>query len=944
MRLRACLARAAVGLCALLLSFAATAVTAPSAWAQGITQTSPTTDSIDVAASTSYTQQLNASGGDGSFTWTITGGAQASDFTMSSSGLLATTGTLAAGGYTVSGTIGDADLDAGTWTYDLTVTGDIITQTSPTTDSIDVAASTSYTQQLNASGGDGSFTWTITGGAQASDFTMSSSGLLATTGTLAAGGYTVSGTIGDADLDAGTWTYDLTVTGDIITQTSPTTDSIDVAASTSYTQQLNASGGDGSFTWTITGGAQASDFTMSSSGLLATTGTLAAGGYTVSGTIGDADLDAGTWTYDLTVTGDIITQTSPTTDSIDVAASTSYTQQLNASGGDGSFTWTITGGAQASDFTMSSSGLLATTGTLAAGGYTVSGTIGDADLDAGTWTYDLTVNATTLAQASSTSGMTSTAASATFNPGPISVLFNTGPVIFVQTSSPDGLTLTGNLLATTGTLGTGSYAISGTDHDAFGDTGSWTYTLTVTAPGGGGGGGGGVSTLSQTSPTSGTTTMSASATFAPGTIAVANNVGPVSFVTVESSSALKVSTAGLTTTTGTLTPGTYTVSGTDSDGSGDTGTWTYTLTVTGVNQTVIFDAHGGTGTMTPEKNDLASALTLNAFTRSGYTFVNWNTDADGTGTSYANGATYSFSASITLYAQWKVGKAPTHTVTFVANGGGGSMATERDNTGTALTPNRFTRTGYLFTNWNTRADGSGTRFADGATYPFTTSTTLFAQWTKVKVKKPTTPKARVFTVSFNAHGGKGTMVSERHAKPERLTPNRFSRMGYRFNGWDTVANGSGTHFANQAMYSFTASGTLYAQWRHVKTTPPPPINALTTIGPFAAKSFILTPALQSRVDALANLIKSDGDKAIVIVGYGDKLTAKQQSDEVLWAANVVLSQHRASSVASYLNERLAALGVKSYTISSVGNGSATPNGSGSAASQSKSGFVIATLS
>jgi len=76
--------------------------------------------------------------------------------------------------------------------------------------------------------------------------------------------------------------------------------------------------------------------------------------------------------------------------------------------------------------------------------------------------------------------------------------------------------------------------------------------------------------------------------------------------------------------------------------------------------TVTFDANGGTGTTAAQTASSATALTANAFTRSGYTFAGWNTAANGSGTSYADAASYPFTSSVTLYAQWTV-----------ANGGGG---------------------------------------------------------------------------------------------------------------------------------------------------------------------------------------------------------------------------------------------------------------------------------
>jgi uncharacterized repeat protein (TIGR02543 family) len=70
-----------------------------------------------------------------------------------------------------------------------------------------------------------------------------------------------------------------------------------------------------------------------------------------------------------------------------------------------------------------------------------------------------------------------------------------------------------------------------------------------------------------------------------------------------------------------------------------------------------------------------------------------------------------------------------YTVTFNGNGStGGSMANESASVATALNANAFTRSGYSFTGWNTAANGSSTAYANGAVYPFSASTTLYAQW------------------------------------------------------------------------------------------------------------------------------------------------------------------------------------------------------------------------
>ena len=77
--------------------------------------------------------------------------------------------------------------------------------------------------------------------------------------------------------------------------------------------------------------------------------------------------------------------------------------------------------------------------------------------------------------------------------------------------------------------------------------------------------------------------------------------------------------------------------------------------------TINFDGNGSTGGSTASQQIAAgntASLNANGFTRSGYVFTGWNTAADGSGTSYADGANYAVTpatgdAAITLYAQWE---------------------------------------------------------------------------------------------------------------------------------------------------------------------------------------------------------------------------------------------------------------------------------------------------
>lgn len=75
---------------------------------------------------------------------------------------------------------------------------------------------------------------------------------------------------------------------------------------------------------------------------------------------------------------------------------------------------------------------------------------------------------------------------------------------------------------------------------------------------------------------------------------------------------------------------------------------------------VTFSANGGTNAPSTQTKYYGESLNLSSTTptRSGYRFVSWNTNADGSGTSYTSGATYSTNAPLALYAQWQSAAKP----------------------------------------------------------------------------------------------------------------------------------------------------------------------------------------------------------------------------------------------------------------------------------------------
>ena len=119
--------------------------------------------------------------------------------------------------------------------------------------------------------------------------------------------------------------------------------------------------------------------------------------------------------------------------------------------------------------------------------------------------------------------------------------------------------------------------------------------------------------------------------------------------------------------------------------------------------TVSYDANGGENAPAAQTKYFDEELELSKEkpSREGYTFMEWNTQKDGSGTSYGVGAKYNSdkkNESVTLYAQWDP---IAYTIKFDSNGGTGTMDNQLYAYGIEnyLSQNAYTREGYEFAGW-----------------------------------------------------------------------------------------------------------------------------------------------------------------------------------------------------------------------------------------------------
>jgi len=255
--------------------------------------------------------------------------------------------------------------------------------------------------------------------------------------------------------------------------------------------------------------------------------------------------------------------------------------------------------------------------------------------------------------------------------------------------------------------------------------------------------------------------------------------------------------------------------------------------------TVTYDSNGATSGISPvdSNNPYVGGATVTVLGNTGNlikdsdSFLGWNTKADGTGTTYNAGQTFTMpAASITLYAKWP----HRSNVTYDPNGAtSGNVPVDPNNPyleGTTVTV--LGNTGNLLKNsdsflgWNTKADGTGTTYAAGQTFLMpTSSVTLYAKW------------PQKFAVTYNGNGATGGTapvdLNGPYAQGVNVTvlgnTGNLVKTGHILAGWTHNAAGTGTVYTAGQTFPMPASAvTLYAKWANHIVSPAPTVTGQTS--------------------------------------------------------------------------------------------------------------------
>ncbi len=231
----------------------------------------------------------------------------------------------------------------------------------------------------------------------------------------------------------------------------------------------------------------------------------------------------------------------------------------------------------------------------------------------------------------------------------------------------------------------------------------------------------------------------------------------------------------------------------------------------GVNHTVTFYENSNSNDQT-ESYQVANTptpLTLvqdlsPAFSDPNYSFKDWTTSPDGSGTTYSDGEVFDFRSTESLFAQWTPDEV---SLSFSPNSGDGTVADLMVQVGsTANLPsgNSLFKANYSLLGWNTTPSGSGTEYQPGAQVTISNAETFYAEWA---------PDAETLQFSANTGSGSVTPTVVAFGSLANLpTGSAISKSGSTLIGWNTAADGSGSEYQPGSQITVSGSETFYAIW------------------------------------------------------------------------------------------------------------------------------------
>jgi len=229
------------------------------------------------------------------------------------------------------------------------------------------------------------------------------------------------------------------------------------------------------------------------------------------------------------------------------------------------------------------------------------------------------------------------------------------------------------------------------------------------------------------------------------------------------------------------------------------------------NYTVNYDLQGGnnekivsvTNPYTKEFN-----VTSEVPEKVGYKFIEWNTKSDGTGISLDANEVYDRSDGFTLYAIYEETE---YTINYDLVGGTNEKIVSVTNPYTKefnVTSEVPEKVGFIFKNWNTKADGTGISLNANEVYDRSDGFTLYAIYEETE-----------YTINYDLQGGsneKIVSVTNLYTKEFNVTSEVPEKDGFKFIEWNTKSDGSGISLNADEVYDRSDGFTLYAIYEKIE--------------------------------------------------------------------------------------------------------------------------------